>query len=40
MPKLELVLENIRESIAGYLESLREHGDPIPPAISEEIVEV
>ena len=33
-------LENIREAIAGYIESLREHGDPIPPAISEEIVEV
>ncbi len=33
-------LKNIREAIAGYLESLRAHGDPIPPAISEEIVEV
>ena len=33
-------LKNIREAITGYLESLRAHGDPIPPAISEEIVEV
>ena len=33
-------LENIREAIAGYVESLEEHGDPIPPSINEEIVEV
>ena len=31
---------NIAEAIAGYLESLREHGDPIPPAITEEFIEV
>jgi predicted RNase H-like HicB family nuclease len=33
-------LLNVREAIELYLESLREHGDPIPPAITEEIVEV
>ncbi len=33
-------LENVREAIAGYLESLEAHGDPVPPPISEEIVEV
>jgi len=33
-------LENSREAIAAYLESLEAHGDPIPPSISEEIVEV
>lgn len=33
-------LENIREAIAGYLESLEEHQEPIPPSIEEEIVEV
>jgi predicted RNase H-like HicB family nuclease len=33
-------LENIREAIAGYLESLTEHEEPIPPSIHEEIVEV
>ncbi len=33
-------LTNIREAIAAYLESLQAHGDPIPPSISEEIVEV
>lgn len=33
-------LTNIREAIEGYLDSLRAHGEPIPPPISEEIVEV
>jgi predicted RNase H-like HicB family nuclease len=33
-------LENVREAIAVYLESLEAHGDPVPPPISEEIVEV
>jgi predicted RNase H-like HicB family nuclease len=32
--------ENIREAMEVYLESLREHGDPIPPGVEEEIVEV
>jgi antitoxin HicB len=34
------VLENIREAIEGYVESLQAHDDPVPPPISEEIVEV
>ena len=33
-------VSNAREAIAGYLESLESHGDPIPPPIFEEIVEV
>ena len=33
-------LKNIREAIAGYLESLAAHGDPVPPSIQEEIVEI
>lgn len=33
-------IENVKEAIAGYLESLEAHGEPIPPPISEEIVEV
>ena len=33
-------LENIKEAIAGYLESLEAHGDPAPPSISEKVVEV
>ena len=36
----ELALENIQDAIRGFLESLKKHGDPIPPSISEEIVEV
>ena len=33
-------LDNAREAITLYLESLEAHGDPIPPSITEEIVEV
>jgi len=33
-------LENIRDAIKGYLESLKNHSEPIPPSIEEEIVEV
>lgn len=31
---------NIREAIQGYLESLQKHDEPIPPPITEEIVEI
>ncbi|HXU09166.1 MAG TPA: type II toxin-antitoxin system HicB family antitoxin [Blastocatellia bacterium] len=33
-------LENITEAVAAYIESLEAHGEPIPPPISEDIVEV
>lgn len=33
-------LKNIREAIEVYLDSLQAHGDPIPPSIEEEVVEV
>lgn len=33
-------LANIRDAIAGYLQSLDKHGEPVPPSIEEEIVEV
>ena len=33
-------VQNITDAIAGYLESLKKHNEPIPPPISEEIVEV
>jgi antitoxin HicB len=33
-------LPNIREAIEAYLISLRRHGDPVPPSIFEDIVEV
>ncbi len=36
----EEAVENVKEAIAAYLESLEAHGDPIPPPITEEVVEV
>jgi antitoxin HicB len=33
-------LANIQDAIAGYVESLRKHGEPVPPPISEEVLEV
>ena len=33
-------LTNVKEAIAGYLKSLNAHGDPVPPSIQEEIIEV
>lgn len=34
----EEAVMNVREAMAAYLESLEEHGNPIPPPITEEIV--
>lgn len=33
-------LENIKDAIQGYIASLKKHGEPVPPSITEEIVEV
>jgi len=33
-------IENVREAIAAYVESLKAHGEPVPPPITEEVVEV
>ncbi len=33
-------LANIREAMEVYIESLVVHGEPVPPSISEEIIEV
>lgn len=33
-------LANIKEAIAAYVESLQAHNEPIPPPITEEVVEV
>ena len=33
-------VDNITEAIAGYLESLEVHGEPVPPSITEEVVEI
>ncbi len=32
-------LENVKEAIAAYLESLKAHNEPVLPPISEEVVE-
>lgn len=31
---------NIQDAIQGYIESLKKHDEPIPPAITEEVIEV
>lgn len=36
----EEAIRNAQEAIAAYLESLQAHGDPIPPSIDEELVDV
>ena len=33
-------LTNIKDAISGYLQSLKKHGEPIPPSIDEDIVEI
>jgi len=33
-------IKNIKDAIAGYIESLQKHGEPIPPSIEEEVVEI
>ena len=33
-------LINIKDAIKGYLQSLKKHNEPIPPSVSEEMVEV
>ena len=33
-------LTNIKEAIAAYIESLEAHGEPVPPPVTEELVEV
>jgi predicted RNase H-like HicB family nuclease len=36
----EEAVESIREAITAYIESLEAHDEPIPPSITEELVEV
>ncbi len=33
-------VHNIKEAIEGYIESLKKHNEPVPPPISEEIIEI
>lgn len=36
----EEAVENIKEAMAAYIESLEAHDEPIPPPITEELVEI
>jgi predicted RNase H-like HicB family nuclease len=36
----EEAVQNIKDAIAGYLESLKKHNEAVPPPISEEVVEI
>jgi len=36
----EEAIKNIEDSIKGYIESLKTHDEPIPPSITEEVIEV
>jgi antitoxin HicB len=33
-------ITNIEDAIQGYLASVKKHGEPIPPPITEEIIEI
>ena len=33
-------VENIKDAMKGYLESLKKHNEPIPFSIEEEVVEI
>ena len=33
-------LDNVKDAIRGYLESLKKHNEPVPPSIYEEVVEI
>jgi len=33
-------IDNIKDAMRGYLESLEKHGEAIPPSIGEEIIDV
>ena len=37
--RMEAVM-NIKDAIKGYVSSLKNHGEPIPPSIEEEMVEI
>ena len=39
-PTGAIAKKNITEAIEGYLESLKKHGEPIPPPIHEDTIDV
>jgi|TARA_Y100000310_G_C20466368_1_gene707841 predicted RNase H-like HicB family nuclease len=36
----EEAINNIKDAMLGYIESLKKHGEPIPPSIMEEVVDI
>ena len=36
----EEALANIKDAVEGYIESLKKHSEPVPPPITEEMIEV
>ena len=36
----EEAVDNIKDAIHGYIESLKKHNEPIPPSIQEDVVEI
>jgi antitoxin HicB len=36
----EEAVQNIKDAIVGYLDSLKKHNEAVPPPISEEVVEI
>ena len=36
----EEALANIKDAVEGYIESLKKHSEPVPPTITEEMIEV
>ncbi len=36
----EEAVMNVREAMVAYTESLKKHNEPVPPSISEEIIEL
>ncbi len=33
-------VENVLDAMKGYLESLKQHNEPIPPSIDEEVIDI
>ena len=36
----EEAISNLRDVVYGYLESLKKHGEAMPPSISEDVIEI
>jgi predicted RNase H-like HicB family nuclease len=33
-------LKNVQEAVQAYLESLKKHNEPVPPPITEEVIDI